>query len=558
MLPNSYKVFCLGLDGATFDLIEPWVHQGQLPSLARHMAEGARARLESVILPFSPQAWGSFMTGVNPGKHGIFGFKSRERDKYAFQFVNNKSLKSQTLWKLLSDMNKKVIVVNIPMTYPPEEVNGIVVAGMDAPGIESNFVFPPEFKEKLFCIAGNYVIHLHIGDGYLDSDVKRRKAMKGLLEMIEAREKLVIHLMENYEWDFFAVNFSAIDQVQHHFWQFMDTESEFKDAILTIYKRVDEAIGKITARLGKETALFVLSDHGAGPASPYVFFIDEWLRENDLLKFKNTFSGASLRSLLISVLSILSRRLPSKTKDHLMRMFPRLRVRFQGFIRRSLIDWSAAKVYSGEHPSTLRINLKGREREGTVNGPEEYEALREVLIGKLEALEHPETHEKLIERVYRREDLYHGPYMESAPDLILYPRDFAHQIRGGPFLKDKNYRKILSMKDGKRFFVSGTHRVDGIFIANGPCIWRNLSIPPLRIVDLFPTILYALGLGIPQGIDGRVVTEVFIPEFLAKHPPEYVNVDLAREDRLTDGTTMYAEDESKKIEDHLREMGYID
>jgi predicted AlkP superfamily phosphohydrolase/phosphomutase len=554
------RVFCLGLDSATFDLVDPWVRAGDLPNLGRLLAEGTRAVLRSVMLPFSPQAWGTFMTGVNPGRHGVFGFKSKDPNGYAFQFVNNRSVKSRTIWNLLSELGKKVVVVNIPMTYPPEAVNGILVGGMDAPGIESRFVHPPEFRDTLFRVAEDYIIHLHIGDGYLDSDAKRRVALKGLFDMTEAREKLVLHLLEHDEWDFFVVNFSAIDQVQHHFWQFLGTDHEFRDAIRSVYRRLDDALGRIRARLPGDAAFFVLSDHGAGPTSPYLFFIDEWLREQGWLRFQ---SGRSLRALARNGLRLasrhLSRRLTSQLKDQLMRIFPKLRVRTQGFIRRSLIDWPATRVYSGEHPATLRINLRGRDRAGVVEPGDEYEALRDTLIARLEALEHPETGEKLIEKVYRREELYHGPWLEEAPDLVLFPPKFAHQIRGGPFLPGKNYRKIVAIKDGRQFFVSGTHQVEGLFIASGPAIVRGASVGPLDLVDLFPTILYGLGLPIPASVDGRVALEIFEPGFVERRPPQPADIDLTRDRGAPGaGNSTYSDEESRMIEESLRGMGYIE
>lgn len=550
------KVFCIGLDGGTFDLIDPFIKEGHLPNIKRLISGGARATLNSVILPFTPQAWGSFMTGVNPGKHGVFGFKQKADSDYSFQFVNNRSLKTKTLWNILSEMNKKVILINIPMTYPPEEGNGILIGGMDSPGIDSNFTFPAEIKGLLHKITEDYIIHLHVGAGYMDNDAKRRMAVEGLLKMIQAREKVVLYFMQNYPWNFFAVNFSATDQVQHHFWKYMKDDNEFKDVILTIYKRVDEAVGKITAKLGDGTILFVMSDHGAGPASNVVFFIDEWLKEKGLLTFKKVALITSIKRRIIKFsLTYLSKKLSSGIKDTLMRIFPGMRVKSQGYVLRSLIDWSATKVFSGEHEATLRINLKGRDQKGIVD-QEAYENLRSSLIEELEALEHPETKEKLIEKVYRKEELYTGPYLEVAPDLIACTKDFAYQIRGGPYRR-RTYRKVISRKDSRDFFVNGVHRLNGIFIAYGKGIKSNLSLPPLSIMDVFPTVLYSLGLRIPKAIDGRMIKEIFEEDFLESNPVHYVDYPIGRDSRIS-VRTYEKEEESKEIEKALKGLGYID
>ncbi len=555
---KTNKVFCLGLDGGTFDVIDPFLEKGYLPNIRKLMEGGTRATLNSVILPFTPQAWGSFMTGVNPGKHGVFGFREKADGGYAFQFVNNRTLKTKPLYSILSEADKKVIFLNIPMTYPPEAVNGIMIGGMDSPGMDSDFVYPKEVKEELLSIAKDYVIHLHVGAGYLDSDGKRRAAVKGLIKMIEAREQAVLHFMTQHPWDLFAVNFSATDQVQHHFWKYMGSDNEFSDAILQIYKRVDEAIGKILACLDAETTLFVMSDHGAGAASDIVFFLDEWLKERGLLVFRKTAPLTALKRAVVDVLlTLLSKRLSSRLKDTLMRMFPGMRVKSQGFVRRSLIDWAATQVFTGEHPATLRINLKGRDLEGIVAAGD-YEALREELILELQALEHPETGEKLVEKVYKREELYNSHYLDMAPDLILQTRDFAHQIKGGPYPR-KSYNSVLSKKDSRDFFVNGVHRLNGIFMAYGEVIRKGCRISPRSIMDLFPTVLHCLGLEVPDGADGSVITEVFDEDFLIRTPVKYADYDIWRGSGWHRPEKTYdSEEESREIEGALKGLGYID
>ncbi|MGB9715796.1 MAG: alkaline phosphatase family protein [Thermodesulfovibrionales bacterium] len=551
------KVFCIGLDGGTFDLIDQFIERGHLPNIKRLIENGTRATLNSVILPFTPQAWGSFMTGVNPGKHGVFGFKQKSDSDYSFQFVNNRSLKTKTLWNILSEMNKKVILINIPMMYPPEEGNGVLIGGMDSPGEDSNFTFPAEIKELLYKITKDYVIHLHVGAGYLDNDDKRRMAIDGLLKMIDAREKVVLYFMQNYPWNFFAVNFSATDQVQHHFWRYMRGDNEFKDAILTIYKRVDEAVGKIVNNLKDESILFIMSDHGAGPSSDIVFFLDEWLREKGLLNFKKVALITKIKRAIINfLLTFFSKKLASEIKDTLMHFSPGLRVRLQGYVRRSLIDWTTTKVFSGEHPATLRINLKGRDKEGIVD-KKDYEDLRDYLIKELEKIKDPETGDKLIERVYRREELYKGPYLNTAPDLIICTKDFAHQIKGGPYPRRKTYKKVVSKKDPRDFFVNGVHRLNGLFIAYGKAIKKGLSLAPLSITDLYPTILYSMGLGVPKAVDGRVVTEIFNEDFMIKNPVKYIDYPIERDSKIPD-ITYEREEEEKEVAKALKGLGYID
>ena len=553
----SPKVFSIGLDGGTFDLMDPWLDEGHLPNIQRLIGRGTRARLRSVILPFTPQAWGSFMTGMNPGNHGVFGFKEKEEGRYSFQFVNNKSIRSRTLWKYLSDHGKKAILVNIPMTYPPESIEGIIVGGMDSPGVDSDFTYPSDIKSEILALEKEYVIHLHVGAGYLDSDKKRRKAVGALLHMVASREKVILHFMDKYPWDFFAVNFSAIDQVQHHFWKYLEGDNEFQEIILKIYKRVDEAVGRICEKVSPQTTVYMMSDHGAGPASPYVIFIDEWLKEQGLLQFRKAFSVRGLAMRMVkSALTAFSQKLSSEIKDHLMRWFPGMRVRSQGYVRRALIDWPNTRAYSGEHPSTLRINLKGRDAQGVVE-PGDYEGLRRELIERLESLTHPQTGEILIERVYRREDLYHGDFLQAAPDLIIHPKDFAHQIKGGPF-SNPHYRQVISTKDPKEFFVNGVHRLNGIFAAAGPGIRKGHCVDSLEIIDLFPTMLYSLGMAVPKSVDGKVAEGIFEEDRLSAYPICYCDDSLKEADQVPGDKATYGQEDADRIAESLRGLGYID
>lgn len=555
------KLFLLGLDGATFDLIDPWVEQGRLPNLARLLQEGARAPLRSVIPPFTPVAWGTLMTGVNPGKHGVFAFKEMRPGTYSFQLVNNRTLKSKTLWRCLGEQGKRVVVVNIPMTYPPEPVNGILVGGMDSPGLDSDFTYPSALRQEVLRVAPGYSIHLHVGAGYLTSDKKRRRAVEGLLEMAEAREKLVLHLLRSRPWDFFAVNFAAIDQIQHHFWQYLAAPdgSEFEDAILRVYQRVDDAVGRIAGALGADVALLVMSDHGAGASSDQVFFLDEWLSENGYLQFRQTSPIASVRrSMTRGLLTFASRHLSSGLKDRLMTTFPGLRSRWQGTIRRAAIDWDATRVFSGEFPATLRINQRGREPRGTVEAGD-CESLRDELRSRLLALRDPTTGEALFEKAYRREELYHGTYCDRAPDLILEPKEFALQVRGGTFPPRRTYDAALSRKDPADFFVSGTHRINGVFIARGDGVRAGAELPPVDMADLFPTILHVLGLAVPPGVDGEVAEGLFEDAVREQRPVLHSEADLRRYPQESQDLTTYEEErDSERVQKALRALGYLE
>ena len=564
---GSARVLCIGLDGATFDLISPFIEQGRLPNLKRLMEEGSHSSLTSVIPPLSPQAWSSFMTGVNPGKHGLFGFKCQKKNGYEFRFTNNSDIKAKTLWKLVGERGKKVIMVNVPFTYPPEEVNGLMISGLGTPGTGVDFTFPAYLKQEVLRVANDYSIHLHVW-GSLDSSHKREKALDALLKMTEKRAALCRHLMNRYPWDLFVVVFTSIDQVQHHFWKYLEGEgndkvSKFHDAILRVYEKNDEAIGLLLENIDENTTVLTMSDHGAGRFSGIKIHIDEVLRRENLL-FLESDEKQPLPSFLVGlrlrVLYLVHRArkrliksLSSKTKDAILKFLPTIREKV-ATVGRSAIDWKRTRVYPGENVDFLRVNLKGRLPEGSVEAGQAYEDLLDSCIGKLEHLRHPDTGERLIEKVFRKEDLYHGPYLDEAPDLIIWTKDYEHVIRGD-VAQDKQ-RDIISLASDESD-PSGTHRLNGILIVTGKHIKAGAQIPSAHIMDVFPTILYLMGCPIPEYVDGTLLTEIFSEGCVEANPVCYVELEMDRMISMTE-KDIYSEQEKEQIARHLADLGYFE
>jgi len=558
----SSRVLCIGLDGATFDLIKPWIAEGRLPNLKRLLEEGVHSNLNSVIPPLSPQAWSSFMTGVNPGKHGLFGFKYQKKSKYEFQFTNNNCIKVKTLWKLLSEKGKKVITVNVPFTYPPEEINGIMVSGLGTPGTSVDFTYPPHFKEEVLKTINDYTIHLHVW-GSLDNADKREKALKELLKMTDKRVALCKHLMSKYPWDFFMIVFTSIDQVQHHFWKYLESNSNFRNAILSVYEKNDDAIGSLLKHIDENTTVVIMSDHGAGKFSGIKIHIDEVLKIENLLFLRHSekqplshlASKLTFRLLNLTrrMKKILIKTLSTKSKDTILRYLPSARgkVLSAGL---SAIDWSKTKVYPGENVDFLRVNLKGELPYGIVEPGQNYEELINFTKTKLENLRHPDTGEQLIEKVYRKEDLYHGPYLHEAPDLIVWTKDYQHVIRGD--LSQRKQGRIISVATDKSD-PSGTHRLNGIFIVSGKHIKKGCQISSANIMDAFPTILHIMGYPIPTFADGKVLAEIFDEKYLRDNPISYIELNMDRVG-VASGQEIYSDEEKSQIETHLKNLGYFE
>ena len=276
---QSNKTIVLGLDSATFDLMDPWIEAGKLPAIKKLMDSGCYGVLRSSIPPLSPVAWTSFMTGMNPAKHGVFDFiEPGLLDEERIIFNNRTNCRGKTIWKYLNEQGYKTVMVNIPMTYPPEEVDGCMVSGMGTPSTSSEFTYPPDLKDRLFDELGTYITDL----GGFNTTMKAENIIKFLHDMVKNRLAATRFLMETTEWDFFMVVFMAIDRAQHKLWEYMDVDGgKFQDAILKIYQDVDEAVGNILSSVDDDTNVVIMSDHGADAVYQSVS-LNNWLADKGL------------------------------------------------------------------------------------------------------------------------------------------------------------------------------------------------------------------------------------------------------------------------------------
>jgi predicted AlkP superfamily phosphohydrolase/phosphomutase len=569
---NKKRVFVLGLDGATFDLIKPWINEGELPNFSRLLQEGCHGELESIIPPLTTPAWASFMTGKNPGNHGIFDFAERKPGSYDIQWVTSLSRRGRSLWNIISSHGKQVVAINIPNNYPLEKVNGYMVAWMDATGNKRDYAYPPELIREIEERVKNYIITIIDWKGNEDPEVFRNN----LHLMIDKRAELTFYLMESKPWDFFTVLFSATDIVQHCFWSYMDPShplynpadgEKYGDAIKEVYRHIDQVLGDIQARLDTETTLVLMSDHGAGPLRSVVN-LNRWLEKEGLLTFHSqsspsirgrmsSFLASASRGTLHKSLSIMKRRLSPHLRSELKRFLPGLRDKLEGVLFSSLFDWHRTKAYSLGSYGNIYINLKNREPDGIVNEGEEYEALRERIASRLTDLTDPVTGERVVKKVYRREEIYKGPFLSKAADLIVHWSDAGyHSVQR--FGRDEDsvfanelYFHLTNLK------YTGYHRLNGIFAIIGRGVCPDKEIKDAKIVDIAPTALYLLGLPIPDDMDGRVLKDAFLPEYLEQNPTRFEEL-LKKEEVMDSSPGVYDEEESKKIAERLKNLGYID
>lgn len=567
------RVLVIGLDGATMRLIRPWVDQGKLKNFERLIKTGSYGVLESVIRPASPQAWSSFITGKNPGKHGVFGFFEKVDNSYNVSFVSAESRAGRSLWKIIGSHGLRVCVMNVPITYPPEEVNGLLMSGLDSPGVESRFTYPPELFSEITENVGEYI--LEAGMWGFVSGGRYGEALTRLGQVVERRFEVAKYLYEKEKWDFFMMVFTAPDRVQHNFWKYMDpthplyTEAgnkQYGDAIENVYKTLDEKVGRFLEMIDQDTVVAVMSDHGMGKNTDKAIYLNRFLEANGLLAFKDTTEKRLLskarKLFFVNTLRFLRKqlwkRLQRKSKEKLLRLFPGLRDRMMSVFLFSRIDMRRTKIYADEGRSWLHVNLKGREPNGIVD-PGEYEALRTRVIDLLEALEDPDTGRAIVERAYRREEIYHGEFVKKAPDIIIMWQDDEYRSRPSYTSDDNAYLRQIEPEElealESNLQANADHRIDGILFLYGPHIRANHEIKQAHIMDLAPTLLHILGLPVPADMDGRVIEEAFENGYLLENPIRFVTEKTEEGERGRQG---YSDEEADVIRERLQGLGYLE
>jgi predicted AlkP superfamily phosphohydrolase/phosphomutase len=530
---KKHRVFVLGIDGATFDLIKPWAREGKLPSFKKMFETGAHGDLRSVPSCRSAAAWTSLITGTNPGKHGIYEFYEYIPEDCQVKFINASFREGDSIWKRCSDAGKVVGVINVPMTYPAERVNGILVGGIDTPGTESKgFTYPRDFAEKLKQRYGEYIIEPGLTGFIVGNkiDLAARKLEEETLQKVDLSK----YMMSLLDWDFFMVVFRSVDAAQHCFWKYMDhshphfNEKEHRkygDTIFSTYQKIDDFLGFLLETLDEETTLIIMSDHGFGKKHPAGNQVNMWLRKMGWLKFKTDTeakAGSSrLGSAFTEALGVLYRLVigltPRKFKEALARRFPNLRNKVTSRLCFSEIDWTVTSAYSESVFPTVRINLKGREKGGIVEPGPEFDSLRERIRRELlENCRDSATGEKIVLQVLMKEDIYTGKYVYKAPDLLIKWREdgIINGIdlgdatrRGSSPLRASSYKSFITGEDPE--VISGDHHTNGIFMVRGKGVRKGFDIGTCEFLDLTPTIYYLLGLAVPSDFDGKPLLKAF-------------------------------------------------
>ncbi|MBI3951734.1 MAG: alkaline phosphatase family protein [Acidobacteria bacterium] len=572
------KIIMIGLDGGSFNLLKPWMDQGALPNLKHIETTGITGPLESSIPPVTSPAWPCFMTGKNPGKHGISFFFRPKPGSYEEIPINSANCDASTLWELLSRDGHRVAVLNVPTTYPPQKVNGMLISDFKMPSEQGDLAYPPEVLEEIEQQFGPYRITVKTPVVLLanQSEANIEFFLQECQQILDYKCNVAAWLLEKYDCDFFMLHILETDRLQHWLWNILDPAhpkykselaKKFHGQIQSYYRALDAHIGRIMQLAGPEATIIIMSDHGFGVGQRAID-LATWLLEEGYLKIKDDVTSQmklrlwrmgwtpeALGRFILKYVARLNVTRGAATKIS-KRATARGRHTAMAQLRRNIspiflsandIDWTKTKAFCSTGPGQIRINLKGREPLGTVNPGPEYDALVDEIIAKLKSLRDPETGQRVDGQVYAKEDVYHGPHLDHLPDITYVPIESGYSAVN---LVDFKSNKVM-IDD---ILATGIHRSKGILMATGKAIRQSARIEGANIMDLAPTILYLMGSQIPHDMDGKVLAEMFTEEFLAAHSTRYVeNLSIGASESLE----VSPEDEEEVLE-RLRGWGYID
>jgi predicted AlkP superfamily phosphohydrolase/phosphomutase len=534
------KLIVVGLDAATFDVIDPLVAAGDMPNLGGLLQRGARGTLRSTTHPLTPLAWTTMVSGVNAGKHGIWDFSERDPSGYGLQLVNGSHSRAPALWTRLSKAGRRVGIVNVPFTWPAPDVNGFALAGIDAAAREDGMTSPRGLVHELQDRFGRLLLdHSFPVDpnGRLDLGLVRRAC--------EQKVAIVDWLTERYEPELLFVVFMAADHVHHLAWP--DWEERGRESsVAEAYRILDASLGELLKRAGDETNVLVVSDHGGGSLEGVVN-LNAWLAEQGYLAYTENGSanGGGAHRLFE-----LRRKLPKTWRDSVKQRLPWLRERAYRLRPPTVIDWGRTRAFAYGIFGNVVLNVAGRERAGIVEPGDEYERLRDDLRERLLDLRSRDG-EPIVAAVHRREDLYAGPELDKIPDLVVEFRDYAWLGKGNLTERTGTFEDAISIRAHPEQRYAGGHRQEGIFVLAGPAARAGAELAGAGVADVAPTVMYLLGEAVPASFEGRLLAEALEPSLLDERQPEF--------DDEEEAAAILAEHESpREVEERLRSLGYLE
>jgi predicted AlkP superfamily phosphohydrolase/phosphomutase len=524
----------IGLDGATWRVLRPMLEDGSMPALASLLDRSAWGVLRSTVPPYTPPAWTSAVTGVNPGRHGIFGFVQGRREP---RLAHGGLIRSPAIWQILEGAGLTTGLFHLPLTFPPPQVHGWAVGAVWMPTARgvTGFTWPRSLEEHIRRLVPGYapVTGVELFEDWRDPTLASRVTAT-------LRDRLVVlaDLLERHPVDLVWAVVEAPDRLQHAYYKYLDPAEpmaatsaapDFRRAVRTAFASVDEIVKLLDDFAGPDGTALVCSDHGATGWNGYVFG-NQLLAEAGLLRLSA--SGRLAGAAAAHRIGALARRLLP------YRVSYRIRRRVQG-----LVDWERTVAYANRLGSQgFSVNLAGREPHGTVL-PVDAAAEVHRLAGVLRSATSP-SGQPLFQAVLPRDEVYRGPSTEDAPDLVVEPDEWRWEVSDA--VGERGLLRDLSD------LPLGCHHPDGVFALRSPGVVAG-GDGAASILDVMPTLLYAMGAPVPGGLDGDVKRDVFGPD----SPPVVGSASPPSQPSATAEGNPYSAEEEEAITRYLTDLGYL-
>jgi predicted AlkP superfamily phosphohydrolase/phosphomutase len=533
------RTVLIGLDGATFTIFDTLVEQGIMPFVKQFIKTGVRSELISIIPPLTPPAWTSLMTGRNPGAHGIFDFFQKEKTSHRLRFTTHQDVQAETIWHIASRAGLRVTSLNFPLMLPPPSIAGNVISGGWLTARQLPLAcYPSDLYHRIKALSGFDAKELALDMSHEEKALEgcRSDEFESWIQLHIRREqqwfKILKNRMQQDPCEFEAVLFDGIDKIQHLCWDYLTAdgvdrqleawEQKVRELCLRYFSKLDRILAEIVELAGPEATIVMVSDHGFGPQHE-TFFVNEWLERNGYLKWADKDSPWHSPTGILGM---------GEMAKHIYK-----------------IDWDHTIAYAST-PSSNGIHIvKASSEHPNGISPGAYKAMRNELMQNLKAILSPATGGPLISRIWPREEAFSGAYVESAPDLTLLLQD------GGLvsiLCGDEVVKPLATAK--------GSHRMEGVFLANGPGINSDFERESISILDIAPILLHTLNISIPSEMEGSIPDELFTSTYLKRSPIKIAKTEKIRE--KVNGEIpikpVFDSEAEAQMAEKLRALGYIE
>ncbi|MFZ0544614.1 MAG: alkaline phosphatase family protein [Candidatus Promineifilaceae bacterium] len=563
MLTETHpKTLFVGLDAACWEYVTPLLEAGRLPALQRLMDGGIWGTLHSTLPALTPTAWASIVTGKNPGKHGVYDMLQHKPGTYDFRPTSSSARVGTPFWQRLNDRGIRVGLVNVPFTYPPDEIDGFVVCGFGAPESAEDVAAPADALNWIQAHVPDYASRGKLKD--LRKTISLEELLAGEREHQSQQVRIATDLAHHYDVSVLVINLMLLDHINHYAQQFDQIEQAICDT--------DSDLAYLIENFQPDNVL-LFSDHGSRRVQGD-FLLHQWLLDGRYISLRErppAEQKVALHTILVErsrlqqqsgwwekvnrrLLQGAIQSLPPSMTGSLWQSIEKTLPFARQYVRQGEeLDYNRTQLFPGStYSGNFYVNLTGREPNGVVF-PESLAALQAELAQKLSQLTGPGSSEPILSGVYTAEQLYHGPAAPYAPDLVLdgYNAIWNTKITSPGLVSSPVLADYFLAQHGD----AGWHSKDGLFVFTGPAIRQGAADWDGRVMDLPATLLYQYDIPIPEDFDGRVLLDAFTADFRGQQPIQHQTGDPETALPFESG---YSNDEAADVLEHLRSLGYVE